>query len=174
MPAVKPALSDIRIRSELRCGDLGRIIELHGRMYSQESGFGLRFEAFVAGTIAEYVLDNDSRGRVWLAEDGNVLAGCVAVAERSGNTGQLRWVLVEERYRGLGLGRRLVELATGYCLEQGLDTIRLETTDGLPESASLYARLGFRITSEEPVELWSGRRTLIRMEKPLAPGKDNA
>jgi GNAT superfamily N-acetyltransferase len=174
MSAVKPALSDIPIRSKLRCGDLGRIIELHGRMYSEEAGFGLRFEAFVAGTIAEYVLDNNACGRIWLAEDGDILAGCVAVAERPGNTGQLRWVLVDARYRGLGLGRRLVGLAMDYCIERGLDTIRLETTDGLPESASLYARLGFRTISEEPAELWSGRRTLIRMEKPLAAGRDTA
>lgn len=171
MPARKRGLSAIRIRSELRCGDLGRIIELHGRMYADEAGYGLRFEAFVAGTIAEYVLDNDARGRIWLAEDGDTLAGCVAVAERAGNTGQLRWVLVDRRYRGLGLGRRLVDLAMDYCIARGLDTLRLETTEGLPESAALYAKLGFRTTSEEPAELWSGRRILIRMEKPLAAGK---
>lgn len=165
-------LSGIRVRSELASGDLGRIIGLHGRMYSEEDGFGLRFEAYVAGTIAEYVLDNDARGRIWLAEDGDTLAGCVAVAERANNTGQLRWVLVDAGYRGLGLGRRLVRIAMDYCLERGLDTIRLETTEGLPESASLYARLGFQTISEEPTELWSGRRTLIRMEKSLAAGPD--
>lgn len=165
---------DIRIRSELASGDLGRIIELHGRMYSEEAGFGLRFEAYVAGTIAEYVLDNDARGRIWLAEDGDTLAGCVAIAERAGNTGQLRWVLVDADYRGLGLGRRLVGIAMDYCIERGLDTIRLETTDGLPESASLYAGLGFRTLSKEPAELWNGRRTLIRMEKSLAAEQDTA
>ena len=52
-------IAGIRIRDELRCGDLGRIITLHGVAYEPMVGFGLRFEAYVAKTIAEYVLDNE-------------------------------------------------------------------------------------------------------------------
>ena len=55
---------ETRIRTELRCGDLGRIIALHGEVYEPLGGYGLRFEAFVARTIAEFILDNDARDRV--------------------------------------------------------------------------------------------------------------
>ena len=48
-------IADIKIRHELRCGDLGRIIALHGVVYEPLGGFGLSFEAYVAKTIAEYV-----------------------------------------------------------------------------------------------------------------------
>jgi len=161
-------MADIRIRDELRCGDLGRIITLHGVAYEPMGGFGLRFEAYVAKTIAEYVLDNSSRGRVWLAERHNDLVGCVAIAEREQNTAQLRWVLVDPAMRGVGLGHRLVTLALDHCVERGLASVYLETTDGLPESMQLYEKLGFEIISTESTELWDGVRKLIRMKLQLS------
>jgi GNAT superfamily N-acetyltransferase len=164
---VSPGIS---IRHELRCGDLGRIVTLHGECYELLPGFGLRFEAFVARTIAEFVLDNESRGRVWLAEHGDKLVGCTAIALREHNTAQLRWVLVDPSARGVGLGRRLVESALDYCREQGCVDVFLESTDGLPESQALYDDLGFELTSSQEAELWSGTRPLIRMHKKVRPG----
>ena len=113
------------------------------------------------------MLDNEARGRVWLAEQGDRLVGCTAVALRSGRAGQLRWVLVDHSARGQGLGGRLVETAIRYSIESGCDRLYLETTDGLPESQALYDKLGFECLSRECLELWDGERTLIRLEKSL-------
>ncbi len=162
-------IADIRIRDKLRCGDLGRIITLHGVVYEPLGGFGLSFEAYVAKTIAEYVLDNSSRGRVWLAERDNDLVGCVAIAEREQNTGQLRWLLVDSAMRGFGLGRRLVTLALDHCVERGMTSVYLDTTDGLPESMQLYEKLGFEVLSTETADLWDGPRKLIKMILQLSP-----
>jgi GNAT superfamily N-acetyltransferase len=157
----------VHIRTDLRCGDLGRIVTLHGTAYQSLEGFGLGFEAFVARTLAEYVLDNNAQGRIWLAECDDKLAGCAAIAERPGNTAQLRWVLVDPSIRGTGLGRTLVKHAMDWCVVRDFDCIRLETTDGLPVSMQLYQKLGFRTVSSEVVELWDGPRSHITMEKSL-------
>lgn len=130
-------------------------------------GFGLRFEAYVAKTIAEYVLDNEARGRVWLAELDDRLVGCTAVALRPNRAGQLRWVLVEHTARGTGLGQRLVETAIRYSADSGCDHLFLETTDGLPESQALYEKLGFEVVSSKTRDLWDGERPLVRMQKSL-------
>jgi N-acetylglutamate synthase-like GNAT family acetyltransferase len=114
------------------------------------------------------VLDNSARGRVWLAERDGRLVGCTAIALRPGRVGQLRWVLVEPSARGMGLGRRLVETAIAFSIEAGCDRLYLETTDGLPESQSLYENLGFAVVSSETQVLWEDERPLIRMEKRLA------
>ena len=151
----------------MRCGDLGRIVTLHGEAYQPLPGFGLKFEAYVAKTIAEYVLDNSARGRVWLAERDGRLVGCTAIALRPGRAGQLRWVLVEHSARGTGLGRRLVETAIAFGIESGCDRLYLETTDGLPESQALYEKLGFEVVSSEAQVLWEDERPLVRMEKRL-------
>lgn len=159
---------DISIRSDLRTGDLGRIISLHGEAYEPLGGYGLRFEAYVARTIAEYVLDNDARGCIWLAERGAELVGCTAVALRDNNSAQIRWVVVDPSARGAGLGKALVGRALDYCRNEGRTAIYLFTTDGLPESQSLYENLGFKTTSNETEELWDGPRPLIRMQLDLA------
>jgi len=51
-------------------GDLGWLISLHGEAYEGEAGpYGVAFEAHVAGTIAEFMIDNGGRGEVFFAEE---------------------------------------------------------------------------------------------------------
>lgn len=160
-------IDDIIIRHDLRVGDLGLIIALHGEVYDALPGYGLAFEAYVARTIAEYVLDAGGDGRIWLAERDKCLVGCAAMILRDENRGQLRWVLVDQSARGMGLGRDLVNRALDYARDIGCSRVFLETTDGLPESQHLYEELGFTIVSNVREELWDGERPLIRMEMAL-------
>jgi N-acetylglutamate synthase-like GNAT family acetyltransferase len=158
---------DIKIRHDLRVGDLGRIIALHGEVYDALPGYGLAFEAFVARTIAEYYLDAGGVGRIWLAERNGKLIGCAAMVLRDGQLGQLRWVLVDQAARGVGLGKELVSFALDYARDNDCARVFLETTDGLPESQHLYEALGFEVVSDVREELWDGVRPLIRMELAL-------
>lgn len=160
--------ADISIRHELRPGDLGRLIALHGECYDALPGYGLKFEAFVARTIAEYVLDAGANGRIWLAERDGTLVGCAAIVLRGGGRSQLRWLLVHPDARGTGLGKELVDRALDYCRSQNCNEVFLETTDGLPESEALYASLGFEIESSASEALWDGVRPLIVMRLKFA------
>ena len=157
-------LDNISVRDVLRAGDLGRIVALHGECYDALPGFGLTFEAYVARTIAEYILDAGAKGRIWMAERASRLIGCTAIVLRDGDRGQLRWVLVDQSARRLGLGKQLVENALHYCRENGCKEVFLETTNGLPESHGLYVALGFEVVSNRSEELWDGVRPLIRMK----------
>lgn len=158
---------DITIRHDLRVGDLGRIIALHGEVYDALPGYGLAFEAYVARTIAEYVLDAGGTGRIWLAESDDRLVGCAAMILRDEEQGQLRWVLVDQSARGMGLGKDLVNRALDYARDHECSRVFLETTDGLPESQNLYDTLGFEVVSDVREELWDGVRPLIHMEMTL-------
>lgn len=157
----------VSIRTELRPGDLGRILLLHGQCYEEERGhFGLPFEAYVAKTLAEFVLENNAKGTVFIAERGDDPLGCAALVDR-GEAGQLRWVLVAPPARGLGLGRRLVEMALEQARADGKTRVFLETTTGLDASMAIYRSLGFKIVREEMVSLWAGPQTMIVMEVAL-------
>lgn len=158
---------DISIRHDLRVGDLGRIIALHGTVYDALPGYGLKFEAYVARTVAEFYLDAGGVGRIWMAERDDDLVGCAAMVLRDGDLGQLRWVLVDASARGIGLGMDLVNRALDYARNNACSSVFLETTDGLPESQQLYEKLGFAVPSNVPEELWDGVRPLIRMELSL-------
>ena len=72
-----------------------------------------------------------------------------ALVLRDDHRGQIRWVLVHQSARGMGLGKELVRRALDWSREQGCTGIFLETTDGLPESQALYEALGFDVVLDE-------------------------
>lgn len=165
------ALNSVAIRSDLRPGDLGRIIALHGAAYAEgDAHSGLRFEAYVARTIAEFIIDNRGRGKVFLAERDGDLVGCAAMVERRDNGtthGQLRWVLTDPAMRGRGLGKHLVELAIAHARDSGWRSVFLETTGGLDASMRMYVRLGFVVERCEAQRLWSDDGEMIVMRLAL-------
>ena len=164
--------SDIAIRTDLKPGDIGRIISLHGTAYiDDELHFGLTFEAFVGKTMAEFIIDNRARGKVFLAERGPDLVACAAIVERRGagfSDGQLRWILADPSVRGQGLGRRLVDMAM-HAEQSGWRSVFLETTDGLDASMAIYRGLGFEIESRAREKLWRDDVEVITMRKVLRP-----
>jgi hypothetical protein len=49
-------LPSIALRHDLKPGDPGQIVYLHGTIYAREYGFNPTFEAYVAGPLSEFVL----------------------------------------------------------------------------------------------------------------------
>ncbi len=163
-----PWPAGLHLRTALKPGDLGRLIELHGKTYDELAGFGLAFEAYVAKTVAEFGLQDRFQGKIWMLERDQNLLGSCAIVYRDARQAQLRWVLLATHLHGLGLGRRLVELAIEHCRDQNCKEIVLFTTDGLEASSQLYQRLGFKVVSDHPEPLWDGPRALIQMKKDLS------
>ena len=166
--------TDINIRTDLKPGDLGRLISFHGVAYEGEDNhFGIAFEAYVARTIADFMIDNHGRGKVWLAERGRDLVATAAMVERRKNSvvhGQLRWILACPSVRGTGLGGYLVQQAIAHARSNGFQSVFLETTDGLDASMALYRKLGFEEESRALANLWSGENTVIMMRLVLGDG----
>src|SRR5438876_9972896 len=107
LAGVPDGLENITIRTDLRLGDLGAVVCLHGVLYAEEYGFDRTFEAYVAGPLAEFVRTGSQRDRLWVAERQGRIVGCVAVVGSTETEAQLRWFLVHPSCRGMGLGRRL-------------------------------------------------------------------
>jgi len=148
---VTPKREDITIRTELRPGDIGAVIHLHGSYYGRAHGFGIQFETYVAAGLHEFYEHYDpSRDRFWLCEHDGRLVGCLVLMHRPGDAAQLRYFLVLPEYRGIGLGRRLMELFMQFLSECHYRCAYLWTVDELPVAAALYRRFGFRLTAEKP------------------------
>jgi GNAT superfamily N-acetyltransferase len=97
------------IRHELRPGDIGYLIYLHGNLYAKEYGYDQTFEVYVAHGLVEFVKSfNPYRDRIWLAVADGRIIGSVAIVRTSKVEAQLRWYLVHPDYRGRGLGRSLM------------------------------------------------------------------
>jgi GNAT superfamily N-acetyltransferase len=144
----------IGLRTDLRPGDLGMVVYLHGVIYARERGFDPTFEAYVAGPLAEFVQRGSPRERLWIAEARGRMVGCVAIVAAGSRTAQLRWFLVEPSSRGRGLGERLLSEALAFCKECGYAKIILWTESALTAAAYLYQAAGFRRTEEKPGRVW--------------------
>ena len=143
-------LEEISIRTELKPGDLGYIIYLHGHLYKQECDYGIEFEMYVALGLAEFYEHYDKeKDCVWICEHENTIIGFLLLLHR-GAAAQLRYFILEPEYRGIGLGNKLLNLYMNVLKEKKYKSTYLFTTDELPASAHLYKKFGFVLTHEEP------------------------
>lgn len=147
---------DISIRTELRAGDLGHIVQRHGIIYKEEYNYGIEFESYVAGGLNEFYKQYDpSRDRVWFCEHKEKIVGFVLLMHRPDNSSQLRYFLLEKEYRGIGLGKKLMDLLLAFHHQCGYSVCYLWTTNEQAEAAALYMRYGFKLTEEKDSSAFS-------------------
>jgi ribosomal protein S18 acetylase RimI-like enzyme len=76
-------------------------------------------------------------------------------------------VVVQEAYRGRGLGRRLTEAAVAEARAMGAEGVVLQVHQDNPSALRLYTDLGFRQAGGE-IELWL--EAVQPVDTPTAPG----
>ncbi|TFG73384.1 MAG: N-acetyltransferase [Anaerolineales bacterium] len=142
-------INHITIRTDLKSGDIGYIIYLHGILYKQEYDYGIELESYVAAGISEFYENyNADRNRVWVCEHDNQIIGFLLLMDR-GEAAQLRYFLIRPEYRGIGLGNKLMELYMEFFYRCGYKSSYLWTTHELDTAAHLYQKHGFKLTEEK-------------------------
>lgn len=151
----KIAALDISYRYDLRPGDIGYIIYLHSKIYDQESNFSNEFESYVIKTFYDF-LENYSpeKDRLWMAEYNSKIIGCIAIVHQSEKEAQLRWFLSDPSFRGLGIGKKLLNDAISFCIEKKYKNVFLLTTDQQESALRMYQAAGFKLTRSEKVHQW--------------------
>ena len=143
-------MENITIRTDLNPGDLGFVIYRHGVLYHKEYDYGISFETYVGAGMYEFYKNyNQELDRVWICEHNNNIVGFVLLMHRGNNTAQLRYFYLEPAYRGIGLGKKLMELYMDFLKEKGYQSSYLWTTNELHAAASLYTRHDFKLTEEK-------------------------
>ena len=161
----------LSIRTTLRPGDLGTIVQQHGIIYAAEYGLDSSFEPYVAKPLAEFCIANaqsagpPSAGCLWIAQQGTEFAGSIAICHTDRvNEAQLRWFLVAASMRGTGLGPKLLDAALDYCRQHRLHDVHLWTFDRLHAAMRLYERAGFSETQRVTHRQWGQDLTEVRMD----------
>ena len=165
------------IRRELRPGDLGAIIEHHGRTYAREYGVDSSFEAHVAAAVARAALRGFPRETeaIWIAEREGRHAGSLAMTDEGDGVASIRFFVLDSELRGHGLGRRLLEELLDTARAQGFERVFLETFSDLTAAARLYREHGFQVTGAETGPRWGRAEiTYQRYEADLLSSPDRA
>ncbi len=163
--------SGVRIVSGYRPGILGRTLEMHLAYYSRVAGWGSSFETSLAVDMAGLVgrLDrppNEAWSAVQTLPGGaeERIVGTIFIdGEIPGQPGvaHLRCFIVDERVRGLGVGRRLLDVAMAFVRQTGVGQVVLWTMAGLLAACRLYEQAGFEMVLETEVAKW-GQTAVLR------------
>jgi peptidyl-dipeptidase Dcp len=142
---------DISIRTELKPGDIGHVVTLHGLLYSREYNYGIAFESYVAAGLHEFYKNFDpEKDGVWICEYNHEMIGFLLLMHRENNSAQLRYFIIMPAFRGIGIGKKLMDFFMIFLKEKKYQSAYLWTTSELPAAASLYKRYGFVLTEEIP------------------------
>jgi DNA-binding MarR family transcriptional regulator/N-acetylglutamate synthase-like GNAT family acetyltransferase len=148
-PGSAPA-SRTAVLRDVRPGDMGWVVQLHGEIYAHEYGWNSEFEALVAEIAAGMIRRHDPAWeRGWIAEVDGERAGSVFVVRKSETEAQLRLLILSPAARGLGLGGRLTDECLAFARAKGYRKMVLWTNSILSAARGIYARRGFALVHSE-------------------------
>ncbi len=145
------------IKTGYQPGLIGQVVALQALYYAQTVGFGAVFERQLSTHITEFSERlQRPKNQMWTVHQGQKIVGSVAIdgEDLGEHRAHLRWFVMAEHTRGLGLGRQLLEQAIQFCADQGLTEIHLWTFQGLGAARHLYESLGFVLRTEAPGAQW--------------------
>ena len=127
---------------EARDSDSEQLIELIGEVFAEYPGCVLDVDGEMpqlrrpASAFAEW------DGRLWVAEQGGRIEGCVGLAVDDGGA-ELKHLYVARAARGRGLGNRLCQLVEDEAARRGHDAIELWSDTRFQDAHRLYERRGY-------------------------------
>ena len=141
------AMAEIVIREAIGAGDVALVRSL---MEAMERTWRLirraRRICVFPGFVQELDRLHGKYAALLLATVDGVPAGCVALRRLTRVEGgcEMKRLWTEPRFRGMGIGRRLVEEAVRWARREGMIAMYLDTISvAMPEAVRLYAAMGF-------------------------------
>jgi GNAT superfamily N-acetyltransferase len=130
-------------------GDLPSLAGLLSMLFNIEADFTPDPEKQQRGL--ELILADGQRGLISVAEvDGRIVGMCTAQLVVSTAEGALSgWIedlILDENYRGGGIGRQLLHAMEDWCFEQGATRVQLLCDHANTPALRFYARMGWEET----------------------------
>jgi peptidyl-dipeptidase Dcp len=122
---------DLVVRNMVKPGDLGHLIYLHGMEYVH----GTQFETFVALGFHEFYANYDPDGDRVDLRTQHRMVGFLLLIHRENNSAQLRCFLIQPEFRGVGLGKHLMQQFMSFLAAHDCRSACLWTTHELVAAA---------------------------------------
>jgi ribosomal protein S18 acetylase RimI-like enzyme len=159
----------VEIRSDLRPGDVGDVVRMHGEVYAREYGLDATFEGSVAEMLGMLIgrgWPGDDEG-IWVAEADGERVGAVILSDEGDGVSRLRMFVLRPEHRGAGVGRRLLEELLARARVAGYERMELDTFSELRAAAHLYRGAGFKRVSARHQVMWGREIEFERYELEL-------
>ncbi|KAM0346289.1 hypothetical protein ACHAPU_005718 [Fusarium lateritium] len=180
----------ISIEPGYRPGILARCLEMHIAYYHPFNSWGLEFETSVGKDWADLIqrLKSNPHNQIFAAVQSSQDDDSVAFTQKiigtimidaehlqQPGTAQIRGFIVDERARGLGVGKRLMAAAMDFIQEQGFDKVTLFTSKTQEASLYLYNKAGFVIVQEAEKDLWGATLNELQLDwkRPTGPSQES-
>ena len=122
-------------------------------LYARESRHGFSVQKLIADGVAFFVI-----------RDNGAAAGCGGIKLVGTEYGEIKRMYVRPAFRGLGLGKLMLDHLADYAKHRGITVLRLETGIHQHAAIRLYEREGFQRIApfgpyrEDPVSLCYEKR----------------
>jgi GNAT superfamily N-acetyltransferase len=126
----------------------------------EEFGFCFDIQSMVEGDMLELDKFLPPDGRLLLAEHEGRVTGLACMRRIRPDMGEIKRMYVRPEFRGMGIGRALLEALIAEAREIGYPRVRLDSTRFMKEAHRLYRSAGFEeidpyTESEIPAEYQS-------------------
>jgi GNAT superfamily N-acetyltransferase len=159
----------MRTMLEYPPGLIGTVAALFGRTIAASHGVDWTLDAMIAEQQCEFFRRFDcERDRVWIAMKNGSPKGALTIdgprPESGREAARLRFFILAESIRGLGLGKLMLAAAMQFCGERSYQRVFLTTLPGLEAAMCLYEAQGFIKVGESEIGFHGSRYVELTME----------
>ncbi|MDR1121075.1 MAG: GNAT family N-acetyltransferase [Dysgonamonadaceae bacterium] len=86
---------------------------------------------------------SEPEGTFLIAKENNEIVGCVGIKKLENGICEMKRLFVNDRYRGNGTAKKLVEMIIEEAKLKHYERMRLDTLDTMKEALNIYRKNGF-------------------------------
>lgn len=141
--------------------DLEMLLELIQEYYKYDAH---PFDDDKIRTALVELLSDRSLGRVWLLQDNSEAIGYIVLTfgfslESGGRDALLDELYIRERYRGQGIGRKVIQFLEEICQSLDIQVLNLEVERRNTFAQSFYRQVGFDDQDSYLMTKWMENRS---------------
>jgi putative acetyltransferase len=137
------------------------------QQYANSLKIDLSFQDFANELNSINQVYNKPKGALLLAYSDKIAIGCVGIREIDMDTAELKRMFVQDKFKGNGIGRKLLALSIDVAQKLGYKRIRLDTLADMTQALNLYRSVGFY---EIPAYRFNPIEGAVYMEKKIIRG----
>ncbi|WP_423130385.1 GNAT family N-acetyltransferase [Gaoshiqia sp. Z1-71] len=140
--------------------DLGKLRELEEICFQEESFSARQLRYLVTRAKADVLLSEEA---------GEISSFIILLKRKISPAMRIYSLAVSPRFRGKGLGRKLIDEAEKRARSAGFSFLRLEVSEMNDAAVQLYLQTGFDVVGERPAYYKNGSKALL-MRKAVSIG----